>query len=76
MPIDISEFREPTFIKMQERYPLSTDKKDRFIKFDTYPRNYRGVGGTFPQAGYNPHHQSTRVEKINLESDDYTLKSR
>ena len=76
MPIDISEFREPTLTKMQERWPMSADKKDRFIKFDAYPRNYRGEGGTFPQAGYNPHHQSTAIEKINLESDDYTLKPR
>lgn len=76
MPISIEEFREPSFIKHRTRYPLSEDKKDRFYKFETNPRSYRGEGITFPQAGYNPNHQSIRVEKINLTTDDYTLKPR
>ena len=76
MPIDISESAEPKLVRRKERYPLSDNKKDRFMKFEDSPRSYRGESGTFPQAGYNPNHQSTRVEKINLESDEYTLKPR
>lgn len=76
MPIDMSEFSTPTWTKMTVRYPLSEDKVDRFIKFEDIPRSYRGDGGSFPQAGYNPKHQSTRVESINLFTDEFTLKSR
>jgi len=76
MPIDIEEFKEPKLVRYKERYPMSENSKDRFMKFEDYPRSYRGVGVTFPQAGYNPNHQSTTVEKINLESDEYTLKQR
>ncbi len=80
MPIDISEFREPKFVKYKTRYPMSYDKKDRFYKFDTDPRGYRSSDitsprtGGFKQAGYNPNHNSTRVEKVNLYVDNITLK--
>lgn len=76
MPISIEEFREPKFIKQEERWTLVPNEKARFIRHDEYPRNYRGDNGTFPQAGYNPNHQSTTVEKINLFTDNYRLKPR
>ena len=76
MPIPIEDFSEPKFIKYEECWTLVPDKKARFMRFEDYPRNYRGEGGTFPQAGYNPDHQSTTIEKINLYSDDYTEKPR
>lgn len=79
MPIDISEFREPKFVKLKTRYPMSYDQKDRFYKFDTNMRSYRSSDvtsreGGFKQGGYNPNHNSTRVEKINLYRDNITLK--
>lgn len=76
MPIDISEFAEPRWIRLRTRYTIAglTSAKERFMKFEQYPRSYRN--GVFPQAGYNPNHNSTRVEKIRLDSDDYTLKGR
>ena len=76
MPIDITEFATPSFIKHQVRYVgnTTTDKKDRFPKYDTdNPRSWRGEEG-YKTGGYNPNHQSTRVEKVNLYSDDFTLK--
>lgn len=78
MPIPIEAFREPKFIKHQTTYPLSYNKRDRFYKFETNPRSYRGADDTvnFKQGGYNPNHQSTRVERVNLYVDEYTLKSR
>ena len=76
MPISIEEFREPKLVRYQTRYPISTNSKDRFMNFADYPRSYRGEGGTFPQAGYNPHHQSTSVEKVNLETDNLVFKPR
>ncbi len=76
MPISLDEYREPKWIRHRKRYTIAghTDAKSRFMKFEQYPRNYRG--GIYPQAGYNPNNQAIRVEKINLERDDYTLKPR
>ncbi len=76
MPISIEEYREPSWIRDRVRYTMAglTDKKSRFIDTARYPRNYRG--GEFKQAGYNVNHQSTRVERINMFSDDITLKPR
>jgi hypothetical protein len=79
MPIDISEFREPKLSKLKGRYPMSYDKKDRFHNFETNMRSYRNPDtnseeGGFKQGGYNPNHNSTRIEKVNLFSDNITLK--
>lgn len=76
MPISMDEYREPAWIRDRVRYTIAglTDQKSRFIDTADYPRNYRG--GEFKQAGYNVNHQSTRVERINLKSDDITLKPR
>ncbi len=76
MPISLDAYREPAWIRDRVRYTIAglTDKKSRFINFEQYPRSYRG--GEFKQAGYNPNHQITRVEKINLKSDDITLRPR
>ncbi len=76
MPISIDEFREPHFIKLLTRWPMSYDKKDRFINFAVADlRTYRGAEG-FKQPGYNKDQNSTHIEKINLYTDDITLKPR
>lgn len=72
MAIPIEAYRQPKWTKYRTRYPFSIDKKDKFYKFDTDPRSFRG--GDFKQAGYNVNHDSTRIERVNLKSDDYTLK--
>lgn len=76
MPISIDAYSEPAWIRDRVRYTIAglTDKKSRFINTAQYPRSYRG--GAFKQAGYNVNHQSTRVERINMSSDDITLKPR
>ena len=74
MPIPIEDYREPKFVKIDTRYPLSVDKLDRFYKFETNPRSYRGTGGSFKMPGYNPNHQSTRVERKNINSDTLSFK--
>jgi len=76
MPISMDEYSTPSWIRYKEGYTIArqTNKRSRFINFGDYPRNYRG--GDFPQAGYNPNHQSVRVEKVNLYNDDITLKPR
>jgi hypothetical protein len=79
MPISIDEYAKPSWVRYQTRYPLSYDKKDRFNTIN--PRHemkrYNGDPETgWKQAGYNPNHNSTRVEKINLTVDQVTLKPR
>jgi hypothetical protein len=77
MPLSENDYREPYWIKLRDRYPMSYDKKDRYNTIN--PRNemarYNGDRDTgWKQAGYNPNHQSTRVERINLYSENITLK--
>ena len=79
MPIDISEYATPKFIRLRDRYPMSYNKEDRFnevFPLDNAARYQGDEGreGGWKQAGYNPHHQSTRIEKIRVRSDDITLK--
>jgi hypothetical protein len=78
MPIPIEEFATPTWVRYRTRYVgnTTTDKKDRFPNYEEdHKRSWRGPDG-WKQAGYNPNHQSTRIEKINLYTDDFTLKPR
>lgn len=79
MAIPLEEYREPKWQRYKTRYPMSENKKDRFMKFDDRNpaalRSYRGEEG-FKQAGYEPNHGSTRIEHINMEADEFTLKKR
>lgn len=74
MPIPIEDFAAPKWIRMRERYTIAgmENKRDIFMKFEQYPRSYRG--GVYPQPGYNVNHNSTRIERIRLDTDDVTLK--
>lgn len=76
MPISEDAYREPSWIRYREGYTVAriTNKRSRFMVPSDYPRSYRG--GDFKQPGYNPSHQSVRVERVNLYSDDVTLKPR
>jgi len=79
MPIDISEYATPRLFRLRDRYPMSYNKEDRFNEIcpRDFAGRYRGSEGReggWKQAGYNPNHQSTRVEKIRVRSDDVTLK--
>ena len=75
MPISIDEFREPKLTRLLDRWPMSYNKKDRFIDFTSDTRRYRGEEG-FKQPGYNPNHNSTKIEKVKLDVDDIALKPR
>lgn len=79
MPISIDEYKQPSFVKLQDRYPMSYDKTDRYNEI--CPRNfagrYRGEEGReggWKLPGYNPNHQSTRTERITIRSEDITIK--
>ncbi len=79
MPISIEEFATPAFTRLQQRYPMSYNKEDRFNEINPMHSASRYMGsegreGGWKYAGYNPNHQSTRVEKIRVRSDDVSLK--
>jgi hypothetical protein len=79
MPISESELREPRFVKLRDRYPMTYDKKARYTDTIVNPNVAIGrsvsVDGTGWKApGYNPNHNSTKVEKVNLTSESPTFK--
>ena len=79
MPIPIEEFAIPRFVKIETRYPMSYDKRDRFNEI--CPRNNitrygYGSRNGWKQAGYNPNHNSTVLERIDVRSDNIILRPR
>ena len=74
MPVPIEAYARPELVKMRTRYPMTEDKKDRFPDYaNDYKRSWKSESG-WKQGGYNPNHQSTRVEKVNLTTDEITLR--
>lgn len=79
MPVSENEYREPRFIKYQERYPITYDKNARYIDTIVNPRIFQGRSssisrGEWKQPGYNPNHNSTTLERVSLTTDSPTLK--
>lgn len=79
MPIPIEDYATPKFQRLRERYPLSYDKNDRInpVPLAHDAGRYQGTEGReggWKQAGYNPRHQSTRIEKIRLNNLNIVLK--
>lgn len=79
MPISLEEIRSPSWMKLEERYPFSGDKSDRYN--ETYPSESpdrylgeEGREGGWKLPGYNPNHQSTRTERVNIRSDNFNYK--
>jgi hypothetical protein len=74
--MSIEDFKKPRWIRMRERYTIAgiPNQRARFMDYSQFKRSYRH--GRFPQPGYNPNHDSTRVERIRLDRDDVTLKGR
>ena len=75
MPISIEEYATPRFIKYRERYPWDLDKNYRYRNLTINPRHpverYSGDdrGQGWKNPGYNPDHDSTTTEKVNLNTD-------
>jgi hypothetical protein len=76
MPIDISEYATPRWIRMRTRYPWVLDKnynyKNLTIRPGTNLDRYnassdRGDGWKAP--GYNVNHNSTRIETVRTNID-------
>lgn len=77
MPVSEDEFRNPRFIKYQDRYPLSYNKKAKFTDTIVNPKVYQGRanGGGWKPPGYNPNHNSATPETVNLTTENPTFKS-
>ncbi len=79
MPISEDAYRTPKFFKHSDRYPLSDNKKDKFTGTVVNPKVTQGRansedGSGWRQPGYNPSHNSTTPERINLTTENLTLK--
>jgi hypothetical protein len=79
MTISLDELRNPRWVKIQNRYPMSYEKQDRFNEIYPQEHNERFLGsegreGGWKFPGYNPNHQSTKTEKFNLRSDNVVIK--
>lgn len=78
MPISIDEYALPRWVRVRERYTVAgiENQKAKFseIVHDTANNKRKYRHGVWLQPGYNPNHNSTRVESTRLDSDDYTLK--
>lgn len=79
MPVSESDYREPQFIKYQERYPMTYDKNARYTDTVVNPRLPAGrsnsIDGTgWKVPGYNKNHNSTTVERVNLTTDSPTFR--
>lgn len=79
MPISDDSFRKPAFTKYKTRYPLSYDKKQRYTDTMVNPignqaRSNSSDGSGWKLPGYNPSHNSTRTETVNLTSESPQLK--
>lgn len=73
MPISMDEFRQPRWIKYDAEATLARDDDERWYKFETDPRGWRDG---FKQPGYNPNHDTTSVENVNINSDELQLRGR
>lgn len=79
MPISISEFATPRFIKKRESYPWVTQKNYNYQNLTINPRHHAAryqndqtgriavAGWKLP--GYNPNHDSIRTEVFNPGTD-------
>ena len=79
MPISISDFATPKWVKLNDRYPLSYNKEDRFNETNPMLNANRHMGnvgrdGGWKLPGYNLNHNSTRTEVIRVRSDSITIK--
>lgn len=73
MPVSMDEYRVPKWVPMTgvDKATMSRDNEERFYKFET---DVRGWKEGFLQPGYNPNHNSTKVENINIDRDSISLK--
>ncbi len=80
MPVPIEAYIEPRFIKHRGRHPMSYNKRDKFLNtiaqghsIERYHGDPNARNG-WKQAGYNSNSDSTRIERLNLRSEDISLR--
>jgi hypothetical protein len=78
MPIDISEYANPRWVRMRTRYPWTTEQNYPYRNLTINPRtpvqryntdlvNVRDDGWKAP--GYNVNHNSITIERVNTGVD-------
>lgn len=75
MPLTDEDFRNPKFIRIKPTYPFSENPKDKFLKFEDYPRSYRNIDGTagFKLPGYNTVTKPITQPKIDVNVEGLAL---
>lgn len=80
MPVDINDYAQPYWIKQKERYPWVEERNYNYASLTINPRTFLGRymgaenGTGWKAAGYNPNHNSTRVENVIITRDVTSLK--
>ena len=71
MPIDISEYATPRWVKMRTRYPWVNEKNYSYRNLTINPRTALGRynsdvtrGDGWKAPGYNPNHNSSTIERV------------
>lgn len=78
MPVDISEYAQPRWVRMQTRYPWVDEKNYNYRNLTINPRhflarynsdqvNVRDDGWKAP--GYNSNHNSITIERVRTNID-------
>lgn len=76
MPIDISEYATPRWVRMRTRYPWVQDKNYNYRNLTINPRtalarynSTSGRGDGWKAPGYNVNHNSITIERVNTGVD-------
>ena len=76
MPIDISEYATPRWVKMKTLYPWVQDKNYSYRNLTINPRTAlerynsdAGRGDGWKAPGYNVNHNSITIERVNTGVD-------
>lgn len=74
MPISITEYQLPRWVRLTEKKPFIEDEKAKFMDGLTNNNNLRRFHGeSFPQPGYNVEANSPNIRPITLDKDEVSL---
>ena len=71
--MDLEDLRKPKWVRYRTTYPLSTNEKDRYFKYDFNDPNILRHYRVEPVEGYNPEYPSIRPLRIPLQTGDLVI---
>lgn len=80
MPIDINDYAQPFWIRQRDRFPWVEERNYNYANLTINPRTFvgrymdGGEGIGWKAAGYNPNHNSTRIERVIITRSVESLK--